>query len=506
MRFNTLLLPATLFATATASLSGKDILSKWDVDSLKDFLSDFQVPFTDKDTPQDLVNKASAEWNIYTKPYSQWSLNDLKVYVQKKISSGYDTITDNKEKVQNEVKDTNEKIQKNVKESKDQIVANIDKYWGDTTDVYDDISSWAYHYWSKSELAKLVGKVKSGQSNSDKVLNSLTHSQLVKEAQDLSDQVAGLGNNKKGYYPRTDLFKNLSTDDLKELLTAHSISFSKEADRKALIAALRKNLRAIYYEGQDKLSNVMTKLKIDSQQVYDKSGEIKSGIFKQWSQTDLESWLKNHELMPLDNTKKYTKEDLVEIAEDNAQTLKNDIDTYLAYKKKQVSPFLSRASDAIKGSYETVTDTTFNLWPEAGHSQLQQILNLQSERGKKLLQYLKDKATPDSKKKSSSIVDTIFPAKHNDYFNSWSVADLKEWLAEQGQAASGTKDELVESASSYLNRLLDSARSTATINAQNAKKDVCGYYDYFANQLQIASNSANIWWLKLKNLLLSYRI
>lgn len=506
MRLSALILPATLVATATASLSGKDVLSNWDVNSLKDFLSDFQVPFSDKDTPQDLVKKASAEWNIYTKPYSQWSLYDLKVYLQKKVSSSYDTINDNKEKVQNEVKNTNEKIQKDIKDSKDQIVVNIDKYWGDTTDVYNDISSWAYHYWSKSELAKLVGKVKSGQSNSDKVLNSLTHSQLVKEAQELSNQIAGPEHNKKGYYPRTDLFKNLSADDLKELLTAHSISFSKDADRKALIATLRKNLRAIYYEGQDKLADVMSKLKIDSQQVYDKSGQIKSDIFKQWSQADLESWLKNHELLPLDKTKKYTKEDFVKIAENNAQILKNDIDTYLAYKKKQVSPFLSRASDALKDSYETVTDTTFNLWPAAGHSQLQQILNSQSERGKKLLQYLKDKATPDSKKKPSSIVDTIFPAKHNDYFNSWSVADLKEWLTEQGQAASGTKDELVESASSYLNSLLDSARTTATLNAQNAKKDVCGYHSYIKNQLQIASNSATIWWLKLKNFLLSYRI
>ncbi|KAF5103080.1 hypothetical protein D0Z00_000058 [Geotrichum galactomycetum] len=498
MRFNALLLPATLIATVAAASSGKEILSGWDTNSLKEFLSDFQVPFTDKDTPQDLADKASAEWDIYTKPYSQWSLNDLKFYAKKKVASGFDTVAEGRDKFHYDIKD-----------SKDEIVANIDKYWTDASDTYDDISSWAYRYWSKSELAKLVGKVKPGQSNTEKVLTSLSHSDLVKEAQELSDKTANAisGTSKKGYYPRTDFFKNLSTDDLKELLNSHSISFPDDADRKALVATLRKNLRSIYYEGQDKLVDVLTKLKVDSRDIYDKSGEIKRDVFKQWSQADLESWLNNHELLPSTKDAKRTKDDLVKIAEDNVQTLKDDIDTYIAYKKTQVSPFLSKASDAVKNSYDTISDATHNLWPEAGYSHLQQVLNTQSDRGKQLLQYLKDKATPAPKK--TSIADTIFPTKHTDYFSGWSTPDLKEWLTEQGQVAAGTKDELVESASAYLNSLVDSARSKAdatAANAQAAHKGACGYYKYFTDQIQIASNSANIWWLKLKNFLLSFRV
>jgi hypothetical protein len=499
MRFNALLLPATLVATAAAAASsGKEILSSWDTNSLKEFLTDFNVPFTDKDTPQDLANKAYAEWNIYTKPYSQWSLDDLKFYAKKKVASGFDTVAEGKDKFHND-----------VDESKDEIVANIDKYWTDASDTYDDISSWAYRYWSKSELAKLLGRIKPGQSNTEKVLDSLSHSDLVKEAQELSDKTANAiyGTTKKGYYPRADLFKNLSTDDLKELLTTHSISFPDNADRNVLVATLRKNLRSIYYEGQDKLVDLLTKLNVDSRDIFDKSGEIKRDVFKQWSQADLESWLNSHELLPSAKHKKRTKDDLVKIAEDNAQTLKDDIDTYIAYKKTQTSPFLSKASDAFKNSYDTISDAAYNLWPEAGYSHLQQVLNTQTDRGKRLLQYLKDKATPASKK--TSISDTIFPTKHTDYFSGWSTADLKEWLTEQGQAAAGTKDELVESASAYLNSLVDSARlqADATVaNAQAAHKGACGYYHYLTDRLQIASNSANIWWLKLKNFLLSFRV
>lgn len=498
MRFNAFLIPATLVAAAAAASSGKDILSGWDTESLKEFLSDFQIPFTDNDTPQDLANKASAEWDIYTKPYSQWSLNDLKVYAKKKVASGLGTVADG-----------NEKFHHDIDVSKDKIVANIDKYWADTTDTYDDISSWAYRYWSKPELAKLVGKIKPGQSNTEKVLDSISHSELVKEAQELSDKTANAisGASKKGYYPRTDFFKNFSTDDLKELLTKHSISFPDNADRKALVATVRKNLRSIYYDGQDKLVDVLTKLKVDSRDIFDKSGEIKRDAFKQWSQSDLESWLNNHELLPSTKNTKQTKDDLVKIAQDNAQILKDDINTYIAYKKSQASPFLSKASDAVKDGYDTLTDTTYNLWPEGGYSHLQQVLNTQNERGKKLLQYLKDKAAPESKE--TSITDSAIPTKHHDYFNGWSTTDLKEWLAEQGQAAAGTKDELVESASSCLNSLVDSARSKADAtvnNAQAVQKGASSWCRYFTDQVQVASNSANILWLKLKNFLLSFRV
>ena len=71
---------------------------------------------------------------------------------------------------------------KALEKSKDDLVKNVGSVWDETaqqtSDAYQDVSTWLYQYWTKDELAKLLGKKKRAEE-------AMTHSQLVKEAQGL---------------------------------------------------------------------------------------------------------------------------------------------------------------------------------------------------------------------------------------------------------------------------------------------------------------------------------
>lgn len=317
-----------------------------------------------------------------------------------------------------------------MESSKEKLVEGVASVWDEsadkTTEAYNDVSSWVYKHFSKAELAKLLGK----KDNDD----DYSHSVLVKE---LQDKFATSG---KSYYPDDGLFENWSDKDLEEILTTRNIPFDKTAKRTGLLATLRRNLRYVYLQGEKTVSELGDKLDFSSRDFFDKSGQFTSSVFTDWSDDDLKLWLSQNDLLkkPVNS---YSRRDLIKIARKNTLTLKNDIDTYIAYKSAHAQPFLSKATQSVSDAYDNIVDTTFNLWTG---SRLEQFLN---SRNVPIPKSATHEQLLELARKSKDQASNTFGSWT---FDQWSTDNLKAWLAKHHKNAEGTREDLVKSASEYL--------------------------------------------------------
>lgn len=307
----------------------------------------------------------------------------------------------------------------------------------------------------------------------------MTHSLLVKEA------IAKLQKAQEGtaasFYPKSSFFDKLSTKDLKDMLAKRSISLpEKSSDRTALVSTLRRNLRYIYLQGRNNVASLGETLQLENREFFDKAGNFKSSLFYDWSDNDLKFWLKEHELLPessSSSTGTYKHSDLVNAARQNAQSLKDDIDTYVAYKSSHATPLLSKATQAVADTYDSVLESTFNLWS-----------------GSRIESFLQSRGVPFAKSASrQDLLKLMQRYKDNTAdvigawsFDQWSQEDIKQWLYDQGQTADGTREQLVEEATTYLNSLHSGISSTGSVIV-SAGQNV---YDSVAASLTSASQAA----------------
>lgn len=433
------------------------------------FLADFKIPYTEQSSTKELVDKAAAQWDMFTKPYTQWSTDDLKVWVQKNV------------------KDSEDKI----KGSKDNLVAGVESVWDETSDkateAYEDVTVWMFKYFSTDELRKLLGV----DSAKKKVEES--HAELVKEIQDKYKSAKQYG---QSFYPDDSLFENLSTKDLKQILKDHGISVPNKSTATAtyqeLLSTLRRNLRYIYLQGEKQVVETGDKLGFEKRKFFDKAGHLKKDVFADWSESDLKLWLNQHELLPKSKSKfsrTLSRDDLVKLAQDNVESLKSDIESYLTYKEAHASPILDKTSDTISDAYKKVADqvddsykkaagsfkdtykkaagsvddtykkvtdsvdfSAFSNWPEP------RLKDFLASRGIQLPKQLTP-AEPSYKDQLVALVE-----KHKNKavgtrtfgtwsFDHWSVDDLTGWLQKQGQVVQGTRDDLLQAAQDYISKL-----------------------------------------------------
>lgn len=368
------------------------------------FLDDHNVVYDSRTPTEKLVDEAALKWNEFTKPYLTWDAKDLKKWAEANVKSA-----------------------KNIAaSSKDELVSNIASVWNESTaqtaEAYEDVSKWAYKHLSTDELKKILGNTK----------DDVKHSDLVKDAQKKWNSA------KDSYLPDDSFFDKLSTKDLQQVLDSRDIPYAKKADRKELIKTVRRNLRYIYLNGEKKSADFYDSLQFDTKQLFDKVGHLRDNVFEDWSTEDLQSWLTYHGIIPKHHPE--NRKALIKAARKNSAALKEDVDSYIAYKSAHAQPFLSKATDTVADAAQTVSDTTFNLW---SGSRLEQFL---LSRGVSL------PGTPTRDELQALAVkykNKAADAWGSWSFDTWSTEDLQAWLKEHQQAAEGTRQDLVAAAVAY---------------------------------------------------------
>lgn len=370
--------------------------------------------YDDRSTTQQLVDKAAGKWDEFTKPYTTWSLDDLKNWVKGNVNSGIAQAETNREK----------------------LVEGVASVWDETSDktteAYSDISNWVYKHFSPKELKQIVGNTK----------DDVSHSELVKQAS------KKLNSAKQNYYPDDSFFEKLNKKDLQEILSSRNIPYNKKADREQLISDVRKNLRYIYLLGEKKSSELFDTLKFENRKFFDKAGQINAEVFQDWSDDDLKQWLSYHDLLPKHHPER--RPALLKAARQNIDSLKEDIESYTSYKSAHAKPFLSKATDTVSDAIGAVSDTTFHLW---SGSRLEQFL---LSRGVSLPEAPSRQQLADLAVKYKDQAANVWGSWN---FDAWSTEDLKAWLKENKQAADGTRAELVASANKYIQNFPNDATS-----------------------------------------------
>lgn len=397
------LLSVLLLSTSSIALFSSTVLDSWDLNDLKEYLSDNSVPFDEKKaTVEQIKDLSQKHWELqHSKSQSSWF--DPNV-VKQKVLNYYNGATDS--------------LTSNPATSS----SSVD---------YGNLKDWVFATWG-------IDQLKSTLKKSDiKFDPEAKRDDLVKLAKSNYNKIAKKYN-ASGNYPGDWLYSNWDKKSLKKWLDQYGIDYSSFRDsQKDLIRKVRQNSYQAAQVAEEERQGILESLDLSSKALFDKAGTVRDDIFNTWSSSQLYKWLKTHQV-DVEESLKTNKEELALLAQKHKDNLNDDIEYWSGKASKSASPFLTKSSDKV----DNVINDTFFVGVESwSRDRLKAFL---AARGVsvpifatkyELIQLVKD--------------NKFKPIQNfnNDYFfQGWSKENIQKWVDEQNDAASKTSKGLLEKA------------------------------------------------------------
>ncbi|KAK9238022.1 hypothetical protein V1525DRAFT_456181 [Lipomyces kononenkoae] len=394
----------------------------WDTKQLAKWLHDNKIKYLSSSSRDDLLGLVKENWDVVTAspgPFAKWSDERLVSYLNKKGV---------------EVADS-------VKTDHDWLISKAHKQWEtggyDTEDTYTNAKDWIFDSWSESALKKFLDEHHFGSSA------AATKDALLKKVKDNYDYIARSAR-KKSDDTSDWLFDAWSDSDLADWLVSHGYNVPKKRTRKDLIRLVKKYSFEAAQRATLAKDRVQTVLQNFREDMVDAAGQVKDSAFDSWSDSDLKAWLDEHGV-PVPQPSK--RDELIALARKNKHQLKEDWEVY----RKQAQESYEAAAKMAAGTKESVekfsSDAFKQLtstWPDF---RLEEFLR---SRGFIVPEKMSTKELQDLIWQNRKAPITAYDSWS---FYSWSMDDLQDWLKEQGNTVTGTRDQLADRASKYFKEI-----------------------------------------------------
>lgn len=425
MKLNfTLLFFITNLLFTIVHCNGNGIFQDWSKDDLLDYLGDNKVTEKGLNSLQDMKNAALTIYNRnllnYHKQYPWWKFWNFFNYKKRNILNNNNYLTFNQDSnIYDWLFDTwdVESIEKFLKDNKIKFDKNL---------INSNSDSSSDEYFSKDYLLNLVKDPKNIEKFNKKFSST-------------------------GHYPLTKFFNDYwDANSIKLWLDKFKIKYTPQMTKKELIYLIKSNIYSIssFYE-KEKL-NLLNEIQLTNKQLLNKAGNLKDNAFSNWSNNDLEKWLQLHEI-PLQNNLINSHDYLVNLANDNVNYLKDDLNWYLSVSKRKASPFLEKTPEYLSSIWDTSKIYTYELLHKGkknvnnliNDTFLTDIENWPKERLKAFLDYRNIKYSYFITKRE--LIDLVKANRNqplDNLKNYWSksvdtMEDTKDWILEK-------KDESVD--------------------------------------------------------------
>ncbi|ODV61838.1 double-strand break repair enhancer MSC1 ASCRUDRAFT_138540 [Ascoidea rubescens DSM 1968] len=429
----------------------KSIVKTWDLEDMKDFLSDHNVVYNQQSSADEIKDKFNEQWekivNYYNENYENSNVNDYdtKNLKQKFLKSP-----------------TGDKINKNLNSD-----SNFNLHWNlfSPSNKEEEFKSWFFKSWSKDDLYNFLTK------NGIEVSNTVRDSkdELAKMVEDNFDEIAKKSK-KSGKYAGLWIFSYWNESSLKQWLDENKISYDESLSRDELIKNVRDNIydvsRGVSNKAEEGRRGIWNTLENQKDTIYKTSEDIKKDFFDLWSKDDIYKWLSENGLIDGGKEIQRNKDQLIEVALKNKDKLFGDWSKWNNWKG---------GLDKSKTKSENLINDTFLVgvenWPKD-----------------RLKLYLKSRGVSygafTRRKELVKLVEEnkFKPVKFSNWgkdsvsgnewiFEGWSVDNLKKFLKENKQSTEGTfKEVLDRSVNLYHDLLSKNEELKKTINEEVGAK------------------------------------
>lgn len=419
--------------------NGNAIFQDWSKDDLLDYLNDNKINEKGMNSLEDLKNAALTIYNRnllnYNKQYPWWKFWNFFNRKKNNLLSNNNYLTFNQD-----------------------------------SNIYD----WLFDTWDVKSLEHFLddNKIKydknwaqfNNDPNSDKYFSKDYLLNLIKDPKNQEKF------NKKyksmGHYPLTKFFSDYwDTNSIKLWLDKFKIKYKPKMTKNDLIHLIKSNIYSISNFYEKERLNLLNEIQLTNRQLLNRDGKLREHVFNNWSNTDLEKWLQLHEI-PLQNNLMNSHDYLVNLANENVNFLKDDLNWYLSVSKRQKSPFLEKTPEYLSSIWDTSKIYTYDLLHKGkknvdnliNDTFLTDIENWPKERLKAFLDYRDVKYSYFITKRE--LIDLVKANRNkplDNLKNYWSksldsMEDTKDWLVEKkdqgmdsmGDTMGDTKDWIME--------------------------------------------------------------
>ncbi|CCK71414.1 double-strand break repair enhancer MSC1 KNAG_0G03570 [Huiozyma naganishii CBS 8797] len=279
--------------------------------------------------------------------FENWSQKDLTDYLQDHADNLKDIGSMSLDELK---KDALQMWEKNAQPKPWWQVWKSDEWsfpWTSAGGGSNPVSSWLFETWSKDELRDML------DSNGIKASATESKDQLLNAVRENFDKIASKMKI-SGLYPSNNFFDKWTAADLKQWLDKFKVPYdAKIADKRdELLHTVKQNIYQMSSFLEQERLNLLKSIDLTGKQLYDKAGELKSDVFDEWSNADIEKWLQSHEV-PIKDRLVSSHEYMVDLANEHKDLLKDDINWYLSVSKRKVSPFLEKTPEYASYMWDT---------------------------------------------------------------------------------------------------------------------------------------------------------
>ncbi|KAI9051120.1 hypothetical protein LZ554_005223 [Drepanopeziza brunnea f. sp. 'monogermtubi'] len=478
MKFFSQLLVLGLAAEGAVASSwfSKSVYNKWHETELERWLSDHDVPYP---TPYDRAQLETAvkeNWQTkVSKPYSDWDTKQLNSYLKQKGVETKDAAASNK----------------------DGLIASVKNVWYEAEDKAEDawssVTNWIFDSWTESQLKAFADKhgIPVPQPRKRDTLLQKIRSSYETIAQKAGETAA---------YPGNWIYESWTESDLKEFLDTHGIPVPQPTTRDKLIASVRRNARIASLKTADLQASASKSAAATAETLSDK-------LLDSWSDSQIKEWADKNGINVPQGSR---RNELLAIARKHRAQLTGDNVPYSA------KSFASKASASGESAFGAATTAAGNQYAKATDDAALKAEHLFNEASatwseSRLKAYLDSRGVPVPQSgKKDELLAAVRLNRHKAAtgwsawtFDTWTVDNLKAYLASSGNAAA---EKASEQADATREQLLSAAQDAYASASKTGGVGYASVTSYLAKQTDAAKDSIFDSWSEseLKNYLDSY--
>ncbi|KAI0126162.1 hypothetical protein BJ170DRAFT_657398 [Xylariales sp. AK1849] len=405
-------------AAVASSWFTKAAYNKWHETELERWLSDNDIPYPTPADRKDLENLIQKNWeDNAVSPYKKWDTEKLSSYLkQKGIES-----------------------KEGAESTRDSLLTQVQNSWYETEDKaqtsWTSAKDWILDTWTDSQLKSFADKhgIPVPQPRKRDTLLQKIRSNYESAAKKAGETAA---------YPGNWLYETWSESDAKEWLDTHGIPAPQPSNRDKLIASVRRNSRLAYLKAQDQAASASASANAAYATLTDK-------LIDSWGESQLKEFADKNGISVPQGSK--TNELRALVRKHRAQILGD------SYSASAVSGFgaatskagnqYTQATDSASLAAQEAFDAAVGTWTESRLKSYLDYRGVPVPHGSK-----SDELRALVRKNSHKAAHPNSAWNWDDY----SLANLKSYLADSGDAAAkttsenagATRDELVSAANS----------------------------------------------------------
>ncbi|QSZ29120.1 hypothetical protein DSL72_003630 [Monilinia vaccinii-corymbosi] len=428
------------------------VYNKWQETELERWLDDHDVPYPTPANRKDLENLVKENWQSkVASPYNDWSADQLAFYLKQKGIEMEQTAGSNKDRLIHQVKAS-------WYEAEDKA-----------EDAWSNVRDWIFDSWTESQLVAFADR------HNIPIPHPRKRDTLLQKLRTSYDTIAKRAG-ETAAYPGNWLYESWSKDDLKEFFDSHGIRVPHPPTRDNLIAHVRRNARFASLKAADLQASASASTSAATE-------SLSEQLLSAWSDSQIKEWADKNGIKVPQGSK---RNELLAIARKYKAQLVGD--TASASAKS----YADKASSYGASAFGAATSSAGNQYAKAtddaqlkANDAFNAAIGSWSESRLKAFLDARGVPVPQSGKKDD-ILAAVRLHMHKAAsgwsawtFDTWTLENLKAYLASSGDAAAKklseqsevTRDELVRAAQdSYASASKSSGVAYASVTSYLAQQ------------------------------------